>query len=817
MNLKRTLTLFGVLIAMLWIFGIIVESRKGAAESEYLFPKLQKFAPKITTVEVKKGEGTYTFKKQDDGSWTLNEPGSDVSYRVATSKVEQLISQVRSATKVEDTDFTQNKATEKLDDPPVTVKIASPDSSWTLKLGKQSGDEKFVAVISSERPNRIYAMEAASIDEALTENMRTFRDTTLLDVTSKNSQYLSIVERGGKQPDEFVVDYDKTEDLWRFKKPKNFGVADVSGGKKDKTSRPGLASLLDAVGKIRVTDPKYFEDKASLIERGKEAFRITVAYEEGKGFDAKKRLVKRTLLVGPELKKSKRRYVRLVGDEYVATISSDVMKPIIEAVNNPELYRSRDLVFPTPTKAKGMELADGEKKSIQLLKGGMEAWTVRAKGMKESAPADTKVVNDLLEALHGDNKIKYFLKQKDKDAAFGWDQPKQLPRVDIYFSGVTQDPKNPKLTATKPDVSLLFGRQEGDVVYVKRTRGSGEVDRFAYPLEILDKLKLDQGYLAYLKRELSPLQEDEIAKITIDQSGREVVIERKAAGWKMLKPKNLPKRGPDPFQVAELIRTLSGLDVVEWHAPIDKETKVSEYGLGRGSFNIKVEFKGSDKKKLKTRVYEFGSTQTKGTKGVFARVSGTDTVFLAKSSTVDDLRTMELRDRTVLGMDPSKIREVVLRDWESQGLHFVLKATRESATASWTAKSKSARATQLESLPFAPLNDLASAKLDAFLQRLSSMKAERFLEESGGMRRDQKQPDGEYSLVVDVKVAGEKKGELQTYTLHIGRQNPKETGYYAELKTVPSSINPLPGVVLLLPKLPWEDILKNQLNYFVKK
>ncbi|MGF1577984.1 MAG: DUF4340 domain-containing protein [Gemmataceae bacterium] len=809
MNLQRTLILFAVLIAMLWIFGIIVESRKGAAESEYLFPKLQKLQPKITSVDLETEDGTFQFRKQEDGAWTLTEPDGDVQYRVSETKIDQLIYQVRNATKADDTDFTQNRSTEKLDEPPVIVTLESEDNSWTLKLGRRSGDEKYVAVLSSERPNRIYVMEISNIDEALTEDMKTFRDTTLLDVTSKNARTLSIAKRGGK---EFVVEYDVVEDLWRFQRPKNFGVADVAGDTKDKKNRPGLSSLIDAVGNIRVAAAKDFVNtKTSILAPGKEELKITTEYKEGKGFDQKK-TVTRTLLISPDVKG--KRYVRLVGDDYLAQVSSDVVEKLLEAVDDPEMYRSRDLVFPTPVKAKGLEIADGRGNTVRLLKPDTD-WMLIPKDTKDAVTADAKVVNDLLEVLHGDNKIKQFLSAKAKDAALGLDNPKQLPKVDFYFDGVAGDAKNPKLTAKEPDVSLLFSLKQGDVVYVKRTRGA-EVDRFAYPASILEELKLDQGYLGFLKRELPPLTESNVAKITIERSGGSVILESETMGWKMIQPKNLPKRGPDNFQVTELIRTLSKLEVVDWLAQVNKDTKLSQYGLDSPSLAVTIELKAKDKEKPETVVYKFGRPRPSGKKGVPALVSSRDTVFLAKTSTYDDLRTLELRDRTVMGIETDKIREVVISGWVQGGLHRLMKVSRPGPSASWNAKLKVAPQDQLATISFFPLKKFDATKLDGFLGNIGGMKAKRFLDESGGLRRDQKK-DGEYALSVEIKLEKNKAGKEPIYTLHLGRMNDQETGYFAELVTNPNSINPLPGVVLLLDKSPWEDILKEQHNYFSKE
>ena len=55
MNFKTTLILFGTLLAMLWIFGITVEIRRGAIDEGYLFPKIHdESALEVDTVELKR-------------------------------------------------------------------------------------------------------------------------------------------------------------------------------------------------------------------------------------------------------------------------------------------------------------------------------------------------------------------------------------------------------------------------------------------------------------------------------------------------------------------------------------------------------------------------------------------------------------------------------------------------------------------------------------------------------------------------------------------------------------------------------------------
>src|SRR5262245_57972458 len=88
MNFRSTFLLFGLFLAMLWTFGLMVSLKRGPKEETFLLPALHaerdKIKDKIDHIHIlrergKRPDGTpikdeFVFTKQKDGSWTMEVP-----------------------------------------------------------------------------------------------------------------------------------------------------------------------------------------------------------------------------------------------------------------------------------------------------------------------------------------------------------------------------------------------------------------------------------------------------------------------------------------------------------------------------------------------------------------------------------------------------------------------------------------------------------------------------------------------------------------------------------------------------------------------
>jgi hypothetical protein len=235
MTFRSTLLLFGILLCMLWFFGVVIEMRRGVVDEGYLFPSLQRdTTAKIGSVEMERDGQSYTFAREE-GHWVLKPAGrSREVIRVQESKIDALIREVRNIRANEQADVPRTFAQAGLDEPKnrVTLKSEEGGQTWTLYLGDKSPDVANVFVYTSDRPRKVRAVSTSSVENVLTDNIKQFYEKTLLSVTPENSSYLAL-QTPEKKGTDLVVER-ASEGLWRFQSP-DYGVAEFAGdpAKKD--------------------------------------------------------------------------------------------------------------------------------------------------------------------------------------------------------------------------------------------------------------------------------------------------------------------------------------------------------------------------------------------------------------------------------------------------------------------------------------------------------------------------------------------------------------------------------------------------------
>src|SRR5437868_1971038 len=100
MNFRFTALLFGLLLGVLWIFGLMLALGRSSLDQGYVFPKFNRgLDSQIDSVEIDipKESKKYQFVKNKDGVWKLKMPPSDQEARVQETEVEGLISELREA------------------------------------------------------------------------------------------------------------------------------------------------------------------------------------------------------------------------------------------------------------------------------------------------------------------------------------------------------------------------------------------------------------------------------------------------------------------------------------------------------------------------------------------------------------------------------------------------------------------------------------------------------------------------------------------------------------------------------------------------
>jgi len=653
MNFKSTALLFGLLLGMLWLFGLMLASKKGSADEMLIMPSLQ--GPNITidTVKVQRKEKEkpeeFDFFKEKK-IWRLQQAPLKYSVLVDGFKVDQIVNQIRDARRNDETDVKNDPEFYGLNNPKITVTLkghldkekageekpagekASEDDKkntrqWQFFIGVSSPDKNYVFVGTSDRPGKVYAVRRSSLDSVFFKDPSTLRPKALLEANETVARYLDLKGADGE------LELQKNEDAtWRFLKP-HYGLADFEGKAPSKLAAvppkaEGVKGLLSAIGNIRVASEADFEllSDAGMaaygLEDGKETLRIQV----GNPGDKKDELNKTTLLVGFKVKGAEQYYVRLADDEGVGKIDAKTLEPVFEAVRNPGQLRSRDLV-PVETKTvDAVDIRQGKDLEQVVKLRGHESKNWQLYLGKEAHKADDKTMASLLDSIRGKGEIKEFFDEpepKKKDAERGLDKP--VAEVLVYKEAIEKEKKDddkkdgkkddkagkeekkketgdgtPALKKdAKPFVTLTFGKTAGDNVYVRRVTQDGTDARFTVPKTILEKIMPPQGIIAFFDTALPVFEVASVTRLEVERKGETIVILKgegdQALRWLLKDRKDYAgKNFADTAQVTAILQSLGHLNVQKWVKKLDPKEDPDKYGLTKPDLIVTVNVR-SDK------------------------------------------------------------------------------------------------------------------------------------------------------------------------------------------------------------------------------
>jgi hypothetical protein len=363
---------------------------------------------------------------------------------------------------------------------------------------------------------------------------------------------------------------------------------------------------------------------------------------------------------------------------------------------------------------------------------------------------------------------------KDKDDKKG-DQkkPADEKKPDPNAKPKLKDPE-------KPTAKLTFGKRNAakKTVFVKRELPGEEPAVF----EVRDVLveRLSEGPLSYLDPKLASFREglslptQNVTKVVLTHKGKvtEITREKDGSPWKIVQPKEFAGRGVDDFAITSMLGTLNRLRANKFLAEKVPPAKLaSEYGLEPPASKAEISITENGK----TLVYEiaFGKEATEPT-SIFARLGGafnSDLVFTLDRSILN-VFDREILDAIVFKFTPAKVKEILLRGWNTQaGFVVTLELVRKDEK-TWAVKT----APGPEEFP------LDSTKVEGFLALLSNLRADSFASHG-------KQPEGSQEL--DVKLGGLSikltvEGEEKPLTLLIGKAEGQS--YLAISSTLPGDI-----------------------------
>src|SRR5260370_25293742 len=380
MNFKSTALLFGLLLGMLWLFGLMLTSKKGTREEDWVVPGMhESLGVTVDVVKVlRKGKDKIELELTGDkDTRRMQQPPLAFTVRADLFKVKQLVDQIKDARRDDEADVTSDMAAYDLDNPPIFVTLRgrieekgkdpakqknAVTKEWKFYVGKEK--DGYAYVKSSER-NRVMAVKRSCLDSLFFKDAAVFRPKSFLEVNENTAR------SGGLKGEGADVELRKNEDgPWRFLEP-NYGLADFEGKPAEKPSpfqpkqppktEGGVKGLLSAIGFIRGGSDADFVPLSDArmsdfgLEEGKVNIRIQVGTPGEKKEDAKDDkkddLVKETLLIGNKVKGKDLYYARLATDRGVAKVEAKALEAILAGLKSDgRNLRSRD-VRPLDTNA----------------------------------------------------------------------------------------------------------------------------------------------------------------------------------------------------------------------------------------------------------------------------------------------------------------------------------------------------------------------------------------------------------------------------------------------------------------------------------
>jgi hypothetical protein len=601
MNLRSSVVLVGMFLALFWVFGLMLALDRTRVDEAFVMPTLKAkssdFEIDSVVLERKGGGENYHFTRKDD-AWTLNQGKQLI--KVEAFRIRDLIKEVREAKRDADVRVSNSPSSYGLEPPQAVITLAgrprgkddkSPagdERQWKLFLGNESPDKKYVYAATSDRPGIVFALPRSTVSSLFFKNANDLRSKRLFDFSEPTVQQIAITS-GSAELDVKKLDGGG----WQFVKP-NLGYADFEGpplGKDpspEKATEGGVKGLIAAINAVRVdADDDFVPPTPDALERndlvtGKEALRVQVF-----SGDAKKP-TEETLLVGRRDKDYY--YARLAADEGVFKLPAKALDPLFAAVKSPEKLRNVDLA-PTPIKdADAITLIHGKDEArFTSSSAEAKAWTIELNNSKPSL-ANPKTVESLLDTLQGRRDITRFKDVPESDASkvdadLGFATPAATAAV--YLKGLGKDGKLPK--DAKPLVTWAFGKVDGDSIWVKRTIGDSNRAYFTIAKSVLETLVPREGLLGYVERTLPSLPPQDIVRIEIDRGDKSVTVDKRGDRWIMKDSRGeLPA---DEKKIGDITRTFTALQVQRWVKSLAANEDVEPFGLKSPPLTLRLTLK----------------------------------------------------------------------------------------------------------------------------------------------------------------------------------------------------------------------------------
>jgi hypothetical protein len=385
-------------------------------------------------------------------------------------------------------------------------------------------------------------------------------------------------------------------------------------------------------------------------------------------------------------------------------------------------------------------VANGETVELRRVGAGWQVYDAAGKGR----PARAGAVSELLNRLTARQLAVSFPPPGEPDDKVGFAPP--AAEVRLWEGGIAKEEKadpNAKPKVPGPaTVRLLFGHKAaGDVYYARRITGPAGAEAktdFFVPQDVFTLAT--RGRTDYLDASLKPFSPDAVLKLSFTHGKDVYELERSddgkpvaQAAWKINNPAPLKGRPADAQKAADLVNQLSFLRPVKVTAD-----KVTPDVLNRLEVNpeaprlrVTATIKGEG-----DRVYFFGGDAGTDKRNVYLKPADQDLVFEVDRAGFDAFQKADVQDTVVHRIDKTKVKAVKITGWqEVLGTPTTLEIERKDGK--WTLKSGG-------------MFELDPAKVDAFLNDLTTPRAEAFVVYTTGPKPEHNLDVTKNALVVEM-------------------------------------------------------------------
>jgi hypothetical protein len=483
MSFKTTALLFGILLWVLGLFGLMLAYQRTKLDEGLVMPTLTKDqTADIGTVEVEREGHKYTFFKTSAG-WRLRIDPYRQALRADGGRVQEIIRDIKEARKTEEADVTRSLAEYGLEKPVerVILKKEGDGREWILNVGNQSPDKSYLYVNSSDRPNEVLAVRYSRLKSVLIspKEIDKFRSLRLLDISDATAKVVDLKPGAGTKGRELILEKGKGA-VWVFKKPP-YGPADYEGApvSKEPTGVRGLINTLGAIRPERESD--FVPLSQPLFPENQAVLRVEVERAGERG--AADQTVKEILLIGPKVeskdkgdgkKEGKEKgesagqyYARLADDEAMVRVDARNVEILLGFTRKPDALRSHDLAQVDTGRPDVIRVSSGKglAEVVTLYKPRFGEWRVTDGTMRHKANENAVQGPDgLISQLQGKNQVKDYFDvdeettkdgkeseaAKAKDKELGLDDPRT--KVVVWADGLEKEKaKDEKKAAAKQE------------------------------------------------------------------------------------------------------------------------------------------------------------------------------------------------------------------------------------------------------------------------------------------------------------------------------------------------------------------------------